>query len=104
MIMIFLSYQQNLPRLFPLKENKKTSGSAIVTEEQFRRNFAVFTENQLSQINWNNVLVAGGGVLGNSELHMNVSACLSPLPLNVNGTSSKSLRDYFTVPNYSIFC
>jgi hypothetical protein len=49
--------------VFPL-QNKKTQGNAIVTKDQFMQNFEVFTESQLATLDWSNVFVAGGSVLG----------------------------------------
>ena len=34
--------------------------SSIVTKDDFVNNLALFTENQLKNINWDNVFVAGG--------------------------------------------
>ena len=56
--------EAKIPRLFRL-DNKKAPGvQSIVSEKQFPKNFSLFTENQLSQMNWDNVFVAGGSVLG----------------------------------------
>jgi hypothetical protein len=33
---------------------------SIVSKDQFLSQFAIFTENQLKDIDWNNVFVAGG--------------------------------------------
>jgi hypothetical protein len=53
--------------------------------DDFKRNWAIFTEGSLSQlIDWSNVVAAGGSVL----------ACLSPLPADAQA-SKRNLRKYY---------
>jgi hypothetical protein len=59
---IVLTNQNEIPRVFPL-EKRETSGPAIVSQETFLKQFGMFTENQLKELNWDNVFVAGGSVL-----------------------------------------
>jgi hypothetical protein len=74
--------------VMPLSEDRRRKeGSPAMADslDEFKRNWAVFTEGSLSQlIDWNNVIAAGGSVL----------ACLSPLPANVQ-TSRRNIRKYF---------
>jgi len=54
------------------EENRRKEGtpSTVADLEEFKKNWAIFTEGSLSQlVDWNNVVAAGGSVL----------ACLTPL-------------------------
>lgn len=46
------------------RESKARNGCAVVSPSQFTENFNKFTENQFNGMNWDNVFVAGGCVLG----------------------------------------
>lgn len=78
--------------IFPLPETKRYSEGQPITVESFDvflRCWNVFSEETLSQINWDNVVVAGGSIL----------ACVSPIP--VESMSSKvALREYFQRKEY----
>lgn len=74
--------------VFPLPEEKrrKTGESSMVDSlSEFQKRWAIFTEGSLSQLtDWNNVVAAGGSVLG----------CL--LPMSDKDTESKrAVRKYF---------
>ena len=57
----------------------------ILGAEEFQKNWAIFTEGSLSQLNnWNNIVAAGGAV----------QACLSPVPEQFK-ESKRSLRKHF---------
>lgn len=51
---------------------------------EFVRNFHLFTENQLRDIEWSNIFVAGGSIL----------ACLTPIPAD-HDKDNLSRRKYF---------
>ncbi|KAG6906166.1 hypothetical protein DXG01_015516 [Tephrocybe rancida] len=74
--------------VMPLSEsNRRKEGtpSMVADLEEFKKNWAIFTEGSLSQlIDWNNVVAAGGAVLG----------CLSPLS-DANKESKRSIRKYY---------
>eukprot|EP01118_Nematostelium_gracile_P005524 TRINITY_DN1754_c0_g1_i1.p1 TRINITY_DN1754_c0_g1~~TRINITY_DN1754_c0_g1_i1.p1 ORF type:complete len:629 (-),score=123.84 TRINITY_DN1754_c0_g1_i1:17-1630(-) len=55
---------------------------SISTQEQFQYNWSIFTKDQLKNIDWNNVFVAGGSVF----------ACLYPIPESYQD----SQEEYFT--------
>lgn len=65
-IHIFISYLQvEYPLILnSRREQRPQSGLAVVSPAQFTANFDSFTENQFKGMNWNNVIVAGGCVLG----------------------------------------
>uniref|UniRef100_A0A8H7XIV8 Ankyrin repeat protein n=1 Tax=Psilocybe cubensis TaxID=181762 RepID=A0A8H7XIV8_PSICU len=68
-------------------ENRREEGtpSTVADLEEFKKNWAIFTEGSLSQlINWNNVVAAGGSVL----------ACLTPLHES-DKTSKRAIRKYY---------
>ena len=67
--------------------SRREEGSPSMVEnlEVFKKNWAVFTENSLSQlVDWSNVIAAGGSV----------QACLMPLPKTATG-SKRAMRKYF---------
>jgi len=74
--------------IMPLSEScrrKEASPAMTPTLDDFQKNWAIFTENSLSQlVDWNNVVAAGGSVL----------ACLTPVPDDVK-SSKRTLRKYF---------
>ncbi|KZV73630.1 ankyrin [Peniophora sp. CONT] len=69
----------------PADQRRPTGSPALVQSlEVFQRNWSVFTEGALSQVDWSNVVVAGGAV----------QACLAPLPEGADD-SRKALRKRF---------
>ncbi|KAI5121628.1 hypothetical protein M0805_001157 [Coniferiporia weirii] len=74
--------------LFPLPDDRRRKdGELCVVEtlDEFRKNWAIFTEGALSQLtDWNNVIAAGGSVLG----------CLLPIS-QANKESRRTMRKYF---------
>ncbi|KAJ3296741.1 hypothetical protein HK104_001251 [Borealophlyctis nickersoniae] len=65
----------DLPELFPHDFEFDASASSVCSSlNEFKRAFDVFSMGQLSSVNFNNVLVAGGGVL----------AALLPQPVGAN--------------------
>ena len=74
--------------VMPLSEDKrrKEGAPAMVADlDEFRKNWAIFSEGSLSQLaDWNNVIAAGGSV----------QACLAPVPDEAK-TSKRALRKYF---------
>ncbi|EED80254.1 predicted protein [Postia placenta Mad-698-R] len=57
----------------------------VATLDEFKQNWALFTEGSLSQLtDWNNVVAAGGAV----------QACLSPVPASAK-VSKRALRKHF---------
>lgn len=68
-------------------ERRRKEGSPAMVDslEEFKKNWAVFTEGSLSQLtDWSNVIVAGGSV----------QACLAPV-LDSAKASKRALRKYF---------
>ncbi|KAJ3512423.1 hypothetical protein NLJ89_g3531 [Agrocybe chaxingu] len=74
--------------VMPLSEEtrKKEGAPCMVSDlEEFKKNWAIFTEGSLSQLlDWNNVVAAGGSVL----------ACLSPLD-EEHAKSKRAVRKYY---------
>ncbi|KAF4552263.1 Hypothetical protein D9617_10g072440 [Elsinoe fawcettii] len=73
--------------LMPLADSdRKSDGSpAIVTSlQQFRKNFSVFSESSLSEMDWSNVVCAGSAV----------ATCLLPVPAKY-ADSKRSMREYY---------
>lgn len=68
------------------KDRRKEGTPCIVADlEEFRKNWAIFTEGSLFQLlDWNNVVAAGGSVL----------ACLTPLD-EENKKSKRAIRNYY---------
>lgn len=79
--------------ILPLsREHRREDGApAIVSSlDEFKKNWAIFTEGSLVQLlDWNNVVAAGGSV----------QACLAPLP-NSAKVSRKALRKHFHTNAY----
>ncbi|VDB95456.1 unnamed protein product [Peniophora sp. CBMAI 1063] len=72
--------------IFLLKPSKRRTSRtpALATSlAEFQRNWSIFTEGTLSQLDWSNIVVAGGAV----------QACLAPLPEGAD--DSKGLRKRF---------
>ena len=77
----------NAEHIFALKSSeRRASGSPATAKSfaEFQRNWSVFTEGALSQMDWSNVVAAGGAV----------QACLAPLPEGADD-SKKALRKKF---------
>lgn len=74
--------------IMPLSDNeRRKDGTPCMVDnlEDFKKNWAVFTEGSLSQLtNWNNVIAAGGAV----------QACLAPIP-DAFQVSKRALRKHF---------
>ncbi|KAI9060760.1 ankyrin [Trametes sanguinea] len=68
------------------KQRRKDGDPAMVSSlEEFKKNWAIFSEGSLSQLtDWSNVVVAGGSI----------QACLTPLPESAK-TSKRAMRKYF---------
>lgn len=69
------------------EERRRKDGEPAMVDslEEYKRNWAIFTEGSLSQLlDWNNVVVAGGSV----------QACLAPVP-DSEKVSKRSLRKYY---------
>ncbi|CAM9117852.1 unnamed protein product [Scytosiphon promiscuus] len=54
--------EEATPRLFDFNHSR-SSGRAVVSRDEFFQQFNVFTEGQLTFMDWNNVVAAGGSVL-----------------------------------------
>lgn len=80
--------------IFPLSDTTRRQDgepSMVLNLEEFKNNWAIFSENSLSQLSdWNNVVVAGGSVL----------ACLLPMDKEHKKTK-RTLRKYFHGQAYS---
>ena len=74
--------------IMPLADDvrrKEGSPSMVSSVDEFRRNFAMFTEGSLSLLtDWNNMFVGGGAV----------AACLAPVPHDAK-VSGRAFRRYF---------
>ncbi|KAF8840816.1 ankyrin [Paxillus ammoniavirescens] len=74
--------------VMPLSEKcRRTDASpaTVANLQEFKKNWAIFTESSLSQLtDWSNVVAAGGSVL----------ACVSPLP-DYAKESKRTIRKYF---------
>eukprot|EP00761_Pharyngomonas_kirbyi_P000541 gb/GECH01000541.1/.p1 GENE.gb/GECH01000541.1/~~gb/GECH01000541.1/.p1 ORF type:complete len:579 (+),score=148.37 gb/GECH01000541.1/:1-1737(+) len=64
-------HQWDLPSLLSKKQTEGVDSvlSVVPSIREFRRRFNLFTADQLSSLNWNNVLVAGGSVLACAMSH-----------------------------------
>ena len=78
----------NAHHILPLSEDhrrKEGEPSMVASLDEFKRNWAIFTEGSLSQLtDWSNVVVAGGAV----------QACLAPVPVSAT-VSKRALRKHF---------
>lgn len=73
--------------IMPLPEEKRRAhGSPAVVGSlaEFRRNFSIFSESSLADLDWSNVVAAGSSVVNT----------LLPVPAEFNGTKRK-LREYY---------
>lgn len=77
----------NAKYIMPLSEKRRRAeGSPAMVDsfDEFKKNWAIFTEGSLSQLtDWSNVVAAGGSV----------QACLAPVPDSAKA-SKRSLRKY----------
>lgn len=69
-----------------LKEERKPDGApAVVTSlKEFQKNFSIFSESSLSELDWNNVVAAGSSV----------TTSLIPVPKKWS-SSKKAMREYY---------
>lgn len=80
-------FDLNEKHIMPLSETRrrKEGTPAMVADlDEFKSNWAIFTENSLSLFDWSNVVAAGGSVL----------ACLAPVP-DASKESKRALRKHF---------
>jgi len=76
---------QHVMPLLDSQRRKEGSPAMVENLEAFKKNWAVFTENSLSQLfDWRNVVAAGGSV----------QACLMPLPRS-STASKRTMRKYY---------
>ncbi|KAH9949875.1 ankyrin [Amylocystis lapponica] len=79
--------------IMPLsKERRRKDGVPAIVEtlDEFKQNWAIFSEGSLSQLlDWNNVVAAGGSV----------QACLNPVPESAK-VSKRALRKHFHTNAY----
>lgn len=76
-----------LKYLMPLEEkDRKANGSAAIvpTLKEFQKNFNIFCESSLSDLDWRNVIVAGSAV----------TTCALPVP-EKHADSKRSLRQFY---------
>ncbi|KAI0750408.1 hypothetical protein C8Q74DRAFT_1373995 [Fomes fomentarius] len=67
------------------RRRKEGEPSMVADLDEFKRNWALFTEGSLSQLtDWSNVIASGGSVL----------ACLTPVPESAK-TSKRAMRKYY---------
>ncbi|KAI8049744.1 ankyrin repeat-containing domain protein [Syncephalis plumigaleata] len=75
------------------KEKQYTPNTLAIchdTIDQFKRNWRLFTENSLENLNWNNVFAAGGAI----------NACLLPIP-EKSAKSYRTIREYYHEKQYA---
>lgn len=67
-------------------DQRRPNGSPAVVQshKEFRQNFNVFSESSLVDLDWDNVVASGSGVVN----------CLLPVPQEYN-TSKRALRQYY---------
>jgi ankyrin repeat protein len=73
--------------IMPLPEEKRRahgSPAVVATLADFRRNFSIFSESSLADLDWNNVVAAGSSVVNT----------LLPVPPEFN-TTKRKLREYY---------
>jgi len=73
--------------IMPLPDNmRRTDGSPAVVSrlKDFQRNFGVFSESSLAELDWSNVVAAGSSVVN----------CLLPVPDEYNATK-RGLREFY---------
>lgn len=73
--------------VMPLPEDKRRphgSPATVSSISEFQKNFSVFSESSLVDLDWNNVVAAGSSVVN----------CLLPVPKEFN-TTKRKLREYY---------
>jgi hypothetical protein len=73
--------------IMPLADDKRRahgSPAVVGSLKEFQKNFAIFSESSLADMNWDNVVVAGSAVVN----------CLLPVPPEFN-TTKRKLREYY---------
>ena len=74
--------------IHPLQEDRRRKDgepSMVTSLDEFKKNWAIFTEGSLSQlVDWSNVIAVGGAV----------QACLAPVPASAT-VSKRALRKHF---------
>jgi hypothetical protein len=73
--------------IMPIESKRRrpyASAAVVPTLDEFQRNFSIFTENSLSELDWSNVVCAGSAVL----------TSLLPPPKKFQG-SKRSLRNWY---------
>ncbi|KAI1660959.1 ankyrin [Daldinia decipiens] len=66
------------------KRRPKGSPAVVTSLKEFRRNFGIFSESSLAEMDWSNVIAAGSSVVN----------CLLPVPDQYNH-SKRALREYY---------
>jgi hypothetical protein len=75
--------------LFPLPQDmshEPGAPSTVATLPQFLNNWSVFTEHALTDVSWNNIVVAGGAV----------TACLLPIGVKERRSNTALQQHYYT--------
>ena len=70
--------------LLPEKRRPHGSPAVVGSIKEFQKNFAIFSESSLADLNWDNVVAAGSSVVN----------CLVPVPAEFN-TTKRKLREYY---------
>lgn len=73
--------------IMPLPDNKRRphgSPATVASHSEFQKNFNLFSESSLADLNWDNVVAAGSSVVN----------CLLPVPKEFN-TTKRKLREYY---------
>ncbi|VUC34464.1 unnamed protein product [Clonostachys rosea] len=73
--------------IMPLPDNKRRphgSPATVASHSKFQKNFNLFSESSLADLNWDNVVAAGSSVVN----------CLLPVPKEFN-TTKRKLREYY---------
>ena len=84
--------EEKVPKVFDLGEKKMSPGqSSIVPQPEFKKNFEIFTEGQLREMDWSNVFCAGGCVMGKLKT--------KPNQTKPNQTKPNQIKPNQTKPN-----
>ncbi|KFA50832.1 hypothetical protein S40293_05813 [Stachybotrys chartarum IBT 40293] len=81
------SEEEKSKYIMPLPDNKRRphgSPATVADLDEFRKNFNVFSETSLVDLDWNNVVAAGSSVVN----------CLLPVPKGYD-TTKRKLREYY---------
>ncbi|KAF3061193.1 hypothetical protein GL218_03903 [Daldinia childiae] len=80
-----LSEKEKYIMSLPDNKRRPNDSPAVVTSlKEFRRNFGIFSESSLAEMDWSNVVAAGSSVVN----------CLLPVPDRYNH-SKRALREYY---------